>query len=244
LSTFMYKEKDSDGGKIYGGPIWDFNLGYGNEDFCDAGLPDTWAFQYNQTCGSPFPFFWGKLVNDPSFRDDFNCRWQALRSDVLNTDTILHFIDSMAIILNDAQIRNFERWDILGTYVWPNAYVGQDYADEVQYLKTWVSQRLSWMDNSMIGDGTNCTTATNEQVENINIKVYPNPFTDFISIEVDDFQVFTFELFDVLGRKVESYLMNESKTFHQLNVQDLESGIYFYTLKKEGQIVKKGKLIK
>ena len=33
ISTFMYKRKDSDGGKLFMGPIWDFNLGFGNVNF-------------------------------------------------------------------------------------------------------------------------------------------------------------------------------------------------------------------
>ncbi len=32
-STYFYKEKDSDGGKLFAGPAWDFNLGYSNVDY-------------------------------------------------------------------------------------------------------------------------------------------------------------------------------------------------------------------
>jgi hypothetical protein len=244
LSAFMYKEKDSDGGKIHAGPIWDYNLGYGNTNLCDNGIYHGWAFQYNQSCGSPFPFFWSKLVNDVTFRDDFNCRWQELRSNVLHTDTIHHFIDSMVLILNDAQIRNFEKWDVLGNYVWPNAYIGQTYAQEVQYLKVWIRQRLTWMDVNMIGNGNNCTTATNEIFEVRNLKVYPNPFNEYLSFEMIDNQSVNIELFDVLGRKVKSLNVDNADTFYQINTDDLQPGLYFYTLLKDNQIVEKGKVIK
>ena len=36
LSTYFYKEKDSDGGQIVMGPWWDYNLGFGNSDGCDS----------------------------------------------------------------------------------------------------------------------------------------------------------------------------------------------------------------
>lgn len=39
LSTFLYKHKDSKGGKIFFGPVWDFNLGFGNVDYCTQGDP-------------------------------------------------------------------------------------------------------------------------------------------------------------------------------------------------------------
>jgi hypothetical protein len=244
LSAFMYKDKDSNGGKVHAGPIWDYNLGYGNTDLCDNGIYHGWAFQYNQSCGSPFPFFWSKLVSDASFRDDFNCRWQELRANVLHTDTIHHFIDSMVLILNDAQIRNFEKWNVLGTYVWPNAYVGQTYAQEVQYLKVWIRQRLDWMDLNMIGNGNNCTTATKAVFEDRNFKVYPNPFKEYLSFEIIDNQSLTIEMFDVLGKKVTTLNVDNANTFYQINTNDLQPGIYFYTILKDNQIVGKGKVIK
>jgi hypothetical protein len=62
------------------------------------------------------------------------------------------FIDNTVIYLNDAQQRNFQRWDILGNYVWPNYYIGNSYVEEVQFFKTWISARLSWMDLNMPGN--------------------------------------------------------------------------------------------
>ena len=48
----------------------------------------------------------------------------------------------------------FERWDILGTYVWPNMVVTGKYTSEVAYMKEFYSKRLEWL-NSMfnIEDG-------------------------------------------------------------------------------------------
>ena len=30
--------------------------------------------------------------------------------------------------------------------MWPNYYVASDFADEVDYLKQWLSERIAWMD--------------------------------------------------------------------------------------------------
>jgi len=54
--------------------------------------------------------------------------------------------------LGSAQQRNFQKWNILGTYVWPNYFIGNSYADEIQILKTWISGRLNWMDANMPGN--------------------------------------------------------------------------------------------
>jgi hypothetical protein len=50
-----------------------------------------------------------------------------------------------------ALTRNFNRWPILGTYIWPNYYVGQTYDEEYEYLKQWISDRLTWMDTAISG---------------------------------------------------------------------------------------------
>ena len=33
LSFYMHKVKNSDGGKLHFGPLWDFNLAFGNFDY-------------------------------------------------------------------------------------------------------------------------------------------------------------------------------------------------------------------
>ena len=47
LSTFMYKEK---GGKLTLGPIWDFNLAFGNANYCEGQKPQGWVYQFNDVC--------------------------------------------------------------------------------------------------------------------------------------------------------------------------------------------------
>ena len=242
LSAFLHKEKDSDGGKIYAGPIWDFNLGYGNEDFCDNGNSSGWAFQYNSTCGAPFPVWWGKLISDADFRDAFHCRWLELRSNVLHTDTIYQFIDSLVIVLDAAKDRNFNRWNVLGNYVWPNPFVGQNYPQEISYLKNWIFQRLHWIDVHMIGNGSNCATNTVEP-SRTNFKVYPNPFQEYLFFETDATQPITIHLQDVLGRVVKIVHLEPHDSFYQMETADLETGVYFYSIYKEERLVKSGKVV-
>jgi hypothetical protein len=57
-------------------------------------------------------------------------------------------IDSYYDTLNNLENaeRNFQRWPILGEWVWPNQFVGSTYEEEVNYLKDWLNQRLTWMD--------------------------------------------------------------------------------------------------
>jgi hypothetical protein len=43
----MNKDK---GGKLKMGPIWDFNLGFGNADYCKGGSYEGWAYKFNSEC--------------------------------------------------------------------------------------------------------------------------------------------------------------------------------------------------
>ena len=146
----MYKDRDDNGGKLTMGPFWDYNLAFGNSDYCDGGITSGW--EVNTGCGYNNPFWFERLLDDTTYQNKLKCRWDYLRQRSFHQDSIFNFIDSWAIYLNDAQIRNFQKWDILGNYVWPNYYVGNTYQDELQFLKTWIAGRLMWIDNNIQGN--------------------------------------------------------------------------------------------
>tara|TARA_B110000881_G_scaffold78355_1_gene68265 strand:- start:152 stop:2419 length:2268 start_codon:yes stop_codon:yes gene_type:complete len=154
LSTYMYKDRVDRGGRLKMGPFWDYNLSYGNADYCDGGNPAGW--EVNSGCGGPNPFWFERLLDDPKYQDSLKCRWVYLRQNSFHQDSIFSFIDSTALYLNDAQQRNFQQWNILGNYIWPNFYIGNTYQDELAFFKTWISSRLVWIDNNILG---NCDIA-------------------------------------------------------------------------------------
>jgi hypothetical protein len=164
LSSYMYKDRDDNGGKLTMGPFWDFNLAYGNADYCSGGIPTGW--EVNSGCGGSNPFWFERLLDDIAYQNKLKCRWQYLRERSFHQDSIFSFIDSVSLYLNDAQQRNFQRWDILGTYVWPNYYVGNTYQAELTFFKNWISERLTWMDNNIpfCGVTGNITDNTNPKL--------------------------------------------------------------------------------
>ena len=139
-SSFLFKDRDDIwGGKLHAGPIWDFNLSYGNADYCDADQTTGWQYNFDDICGhfsSSIPFWWEKLLSDSTYSNGMKCRWEHLRQGPLHIDTLHDFIDSVALHLEDARIRNFQKWPIIGVYVNWNGYVGATYQDDVDYLKT------------------------------------------------------------------------------------------------------------
>jgi len=152
LSTFLHKDKDSNGGKLKMGPVWDYNIAYGNVTYDNGFSTAGWYVLSPKNNTNNIPFWWRKLLEDKRFISKLEQRWFDLRKLELADIKILNLIDSIATELQDAQIRNFERWDILGKYIWPNYFIGATYQEEITYLKDWVLDRMAWMDKNITFD--------------------------------------------------------------------------------------------
>ena len=59
------------------------------------------------------------------------------------------FITESAAVLQEPQTRNFQTWDILNTYVWPNRVVTGSYAGEIRYLSEWLNERTTWVSQQL-----------------------------------------------------------------------------------------------
>lgn len=131
-STFFYKNTDY---PVIFGPVWDFDISMGNIDYNDAWLTDGFGIKHRGYVGAAFEI--------PEFDAEVRAQWKIIQ-DIF--PSLLVYIDSQSKVLGKAQKRNFERWDILDIYVWPNQKVTGDYDLEVQYLKDWLSARFTWLD--------------------------------------------------------------------------------------------------
>jgi hypothetical protein len=143
LSTYMFKDR---GGKLNMGPVWDYNLSLGNADYLDGWIPTGWY--YDLLSDGDYPW-WRRLFQDPEFQLRYADRWFVLRQNLFDTGMLLQDIDDIVELLSEAQVRNFDRWAILGTYVWPNWFIAQTYQAEIDWMKDWLEKRLTWMDTQI-----------------------------------------------------------------------------------------------
>jgi subtilisin-like proprotein convertase family protein len=184
LSSFLHKEKNSNGGELRMGPVWDFNLAWWNADYCNGNLSTGWAYEFGNVCTGGFqvPTWWEIFMSDPWFQEEVKCRWTSLRQGVLSRDSLFHFIDSVALYVDEAKDRHFEKWPILGTYTWPNpSPIPVDYAGEITALKQWIDDRTSWMDQNLPGI---CHLSLAENTVFNNLSLYPNPVEESFTIEL------------------------------------------------------------
>ncbi len=121
--TSFYMHKDT-GGKLECGPVWDFDISMGNIDYNDD------AKRYD--------YLWAREAN-PWFRLLFTHEefYELVCDTLLEYKSIIEqrLLECYDEIYEYGQSfdRNFEKWQILGSYVWPNP-------PEIVEIKTWQGQ--------------------------------------------------------------------------------------------------------
>lgn len=241
LSSYMYKERDDNGGKLHMGPVWDFNLAFGNADYCRGGAIQGWGYSFGLVCPDDFfqlPFWWGRLREDPDFIALLGNRWRELREGVFSDNALNATIDSLVAEMDDAPQRNFERWPVLGQYVWPNVFLGATYEQEVDYLKGWVEDRTSWMDGA-IWD----ITSTEQFVPAPPLSVQPNPTNGRLQILSGiTGQLSSVRVYDSYGRLIYSGERMESGA--SIDLSPFAAGVYLVHARRPNGEVLTTKVVK
>jgi uncharacterized repeat protein (TIGR01451 family) len=83
-----------------------------------------------------------------------------------------------------------------------------------------------------------------ETIINGSVSVYPNPFSDqttFVITSEKPNETYSFEMTDVLGKKVKQIRTNEKQ--FSVSRDDLKNGMYFYSITNSDGVVAKGKVI-
>ena len=137
FSTFFHKDRND---KLRAGPIWDFNLTFGNDLFqwgYDRSHTDVWQF-YDQ--GNMGPKFWKDLFDDSLFNCYLSKRWQELSAPgmPLNEEEIFELIDSIEVLILEA----VERQEIV------SGTTG-DFTQNIIEMKAFISERIEWISNQL-----------------------------------------------------------------------------------------------
>ena len=241
LSTYMYKERDDNGGKLHMGPVWDFNLAFGNANYCGGAAPQGWGYNFGQICPDDFwqlPFWWDRLREDPDFVAMLGDRWQALRDGEFSDERLSATIDSLVAVLDDAPQRNFQRWPVLGEFIWPNVFIGSTYEQEVDYLKRWVDDRTSWMDRAIWS-----LTPVERFVPPVPLSLQPNPTDGRLRILSDiTGELFSVRVYDTYGRLM--YAGDRLAPGISIDLSPFAAGIYLLQARRANGEVVTGRVVK
>jgi hypothetical protein len=237
LSTYLYKDRNSKNSKIFAGPVWDYDLAFRNADYCDGSNTTGWAYQFNYVCPGDgaglIPFWWDRLMTDSAFKSDLRCRWKQLRQTTVSETHLKILIDSIVSLTAEARQRHFQCWPVLGQYVWPNPQpIATTYTGEISYLKEWIGNRLSWIDNNLPNSGA-CEDWPANAVGTFNADIFPNPTNGegTIRVKTKTPQNIVVNVFDGMGRKVHSQTINAVPVSNYITINKMavwQTGIYYF----------------
>lgn len=232
-SRFYFKDRNNNGGLIHSGPVWDFDWAWlylidGCPHF-DATDGSGWAYRIDECGPRPSPSGWMvRLMQDEYFVDAMFTRYFQLRETLLSNESVHHYIDSVAALVNEAQVRHYDRWNILGIDVGAREHppIPATYAGEIDRLKEWIDKRLTWIDANMPGKFLVSGISHDiDQSENILIRLFPNPATNDIFIESDRI-IRQVSIYNTSGIMEKMQGPDNRYTYH-LDVSDLAGGLYF-----------------
>lgn len=139
-SCYMYKDA---GGKMKMGPVWDFDLGFGNGKYANED-------QSYQTYLDNSVWF-KDLLSMPEFRKDVQDVWKESRSKV---NRLTQFIDKTSVMLKKSQEVNFEAWSITQpaehTYQRTTEEI-DNFDEQIEYLTYFVEDRIDYMNQKIMG---------------------------------------------------------------------------------------------
>ena len=161
FSTFFHKERN---GKLRAGPIWDFNLTYGNDLFLwgyDRSFTFGWQFDDGGNMGAKF---WKDLFDDPVYNCYLSKRWQELTDFgmPLNAVKVIDFIDETVLHISEAAARQEALWGTTGVF-----------DQQISELKSFIMDRNSWL-ASQLASTSSCISVTQPALVISKINYHPS----------------------------------------------------------------------
>lgn len=240
LSTFFYKDKNSVDSLFHFGPLWDFNLAYGNADYCGGESVEGWAYINSGSCSNT-PRWWERLLQDTTYQNQVRCRYDELRQHELSVGVLFAYLDSMTMLMGSGVDRNYDKWPILGMYVWPNAFIGQTYTQEMNYMKQWLMGRLEWLDAHLPGHCTPVTAV--HDFASPEFTLDPNPADQFIRCTLPASTTEPYVLTLTGSNGTRYYQQRSVALIQEINVSSLPDGLYVLTLAGPGGGVHSTKVV-
>ena len=135
-SIFMTWQKD---GPIRFGPLWDFDISFGNESYKQNRSPSEWYIRN-------FRWF-NHIFKNPSVRKVARVYW------LQNRNTFRALVDSVPVyrkIIERALDNEYKRWPIMqNTENWALKDPYEDYEEAIETMVSWMKVRFEWIDKAI-----------------------------------------------------------------------------------------------
>jgi len=141
-SIYIYKHRNDD--RLYFGPLWDFDIAFNN----DNRLGDATYKLMRDYAHEPRAWI-ERIWQDEWFKQAVQRRWTELVNSGIE-DTLETFIDQTAALIDQSQQKNYQVWNTLNTRVYLETYLFDTYAEGIDYLKTYMKERIDFLNKNLI----------------------------------------------------------------------------------------------
>ena len=147
-STYMYKDRNNDVFKF--GPVWDFDLGFDNDNRTfPINSRSQWVYEFGSSANG-FRSVVNRILSDETFVARLRVVYSFYRDrGVISKEALLKVVDNYSSEIYQSQRLNFIRWNIMNSYVHQNPKVWGSYEGEVNNVRNYISQRIDWIDKKL-----------------------------------------------------------------------------------------------
>jgi hypothetical protein len=220
FSTYFYKDRDDVDGRIKFGPLWDYDLGFGNTTFQEGNLTEKWQFDYNQYLNIT------RFLQDTVFVHLLQSRWHELRNGVLSDLKIFGLMDTLIDKVQVQIDRNYIVWPIINETLFYPGYSVSTYDQEKEAFVSWLTARLKWLDENIDKIYykkvvTNFETAY-QNAGVFSCDVFPNPFKENINLKfrLEKQCNIRIEISNLTGQVEFTRMMNMNTGYNEVNISD------------------------
>jgi hypothetical protein len=223
-SMYFYKDKNSNDSKIYAGPVWDFDWALKKMPWINDSI-DVWSYNVLpcNNLQATLPWF-SVMMLDTFFANTVRCRYEYFRNNILSTLSINQQIDNNESILDEAQVRHYNRWPTWGLSLGTPEQMpySTNMQQELDTMKAMIARRLVWMDLHLPGV---CTTPLNvsNTLMSASMQVYPNPAHTQLTVQSEQ-PIKQLILYNTMGQCIYHTQGNSHRM--QIDISNVSPGVY------------------
>jgi hypothetical protein len=245
-SSYLFKDRDDKDGRAKFGPMWDYDLTFGNSPWQGANILESWQFDQVDRMNIT------RYLQDRELVKLLQNRWWELRKTTYSNDSIFSFIDELSSQIELACERNYQVWPIIDKEVPWEQYHVNSYEEEITHIKNWLTTRLEWIDNNInkiyyVLESEEIASRSSD----FQFKAFPNPFSESLlfSLYSEKASEVRIEVYNLTGQKQLNYEQSNIKGLFNIEaesdkVHQMQKGIYVTKLFIDNVPVKTGKLVK
>ena len=242
-SMFFHKTRDSHDPTLHAGPIWDFDWSLKRMPWTPTDYSG-WMYTAEPCTGDVLFLPWWKIMmGDTVFQNEVRCHWEYGRQHAFHIDSINAYIDSMAVLLNQAQARHFARWAILGINVGTPevAPFSASYQEEIDTLKSIIQQRVTWLDANLPGhcyvpyDPNPIPTEVAEKSNFNSLTCSPNPAVNSFNINYKGSKASSISIYSSIGELVFTQDIATKEISLKVDCAKWGSGLYLVIVQTENR---------